>query len=161
MHEGIWNNAPHITAFQDSGCCINGLHSHMRCAAIGPKKSVSSACHKVNATKLRQGNKERKYCSLLVKQCCFQEAHRNIYYANYYFRTKACYFFPPPWLSSPWRTLAASYIGFLIYLDIWWDSLDEWSARRRASTYTGQHNTTQKDADKHPCLERDSNPRSQ
>jgi hypothetical protein len=27
-------------------------------------------------------------------------------------------------------------------------------------TYTGQH-TTQKDADKHPCLERDSNPRSQ
>jgi hypothetical protein len=45
-------------------------------------------------------------------------------------------------LHSPWRTLAASHIGgFLRYLDIWYDSLDEWSARRKASTYTGQHNT--------------------
>jgi hypothetical protein len=26
-------------------------------------------------------------------------------------------------------------------LDIWQDSLDESSARRKASTYTGQHNT--------------------
>jgi hypothetical protein len=31
--------------------------------------------------------------------------------------------------------------GLLNYLDIWWDSLDEWSARRKASTYTWQHNT--------------------
>jgi hypothetical protein len=28
--------------------------------------------------------------------------------------------------------------------------LDEWSARRKASTYTGEHK--QKDEDKHPCL---------
>jgi hypothetical protein len=27
------------------------------------------------------------------------------------------------------------------YLDIWQDSLDGGSARRKASTYTGQHNT--------------------
>jgi hypothetical protein len=33
------------------------------------------------------------------------------------------------------------FFGFLIYFDIWQDSLDEWSARRKASTYTGQHNT--------------------
>jgi hypothetical protein len=32
--------------------------------------------------------------------------------------------------------------GFVSYLDIWYDSLDEWSARRRASTHTGQHRTT-------------------
>jgi hypothetical protein len=39
-------------------------------------------------------------------------------------------------------------------------SLDEWSARRKACAYTGQHNThTQKH--KHPCFERNSNPRSQ
>jgi hypothetical protein len=30
--------------------------------------------------------------------------------------------------------------GSLIYFDIWYDSSDEWSARRKASTYTGQHN---------------------
>jgi hypothetical protein len=50
-------------------------------------------------------------------------------------------FFFPVALQSFW-TLAASHIGgFLSYLDMWWDSLDEWSARRKASTYTGQHNT--------------------
>jgi hypothetical protein len=55
--------------------------------------------------------------------------------------TKVCLIFSP-WLYSPWRTLAASHIGgFLSYLDIWYDSLNEWSARRKASTYTGQHNT--------------------
>jgi hypothetical protein len=31
--------------------------------------------------------------------------------------------------------------GFLSYLDILYDSLDEWSARREASTYAGRHNT--------------------
>jgi hypothetical protein len=52
------------------------------------------------------------------------------------------FFFFPSWLYSPWRTLAASHIGgFLNYLDILQVSLDEWSARRKASTYTGQHNT--------------------
>jgi hypothetical protein len=52
------------------------------------------------------------------------------------------YFIFFPWLYSPWKTLAASHIGgFLNYLDIWQDSSDEWSARRKASTYTGQHNT--------------------
>jgi hypothetical protein len=51
-------------------------------------------------------------------------------------------FFFSPWLYRPWRTLAASHIGgFVSYLDKWQDSLDEWSARRKASTYTGQHNT--------------------
>jgi hypothetical protein len=40
-------------------------------------------------------------------------------------------------------TSAASHIGgFLNYLDIWYDSLDEWSARHKASTYTGQHRKT-------------------
>jgi hypothetical protein len=33
------------------------------------------------------------------------------------------------------------FFGSPIYFDIWQDSLDEWSARRKASTYTGQHNT--------------------
>jgi hypothetical protein len=48
--------------------------------------------------------------------------------------------FPPVALQS-FRTLAALHIGgFFSYLDIWYYSLDEWSARRRASTYTGQHN---------------------
>jgi hypothetical protein len=47
-----------------------------------------------------------------------------------------------PWLYSPWRTLAALHIGgFLSSLDIWQDSLDEWSARCKTSTYTGQQNT--------------------
>jgi len=36
--------------------------------------------------------------------------------------------------------------------------LDGGSARRKATTYTGQHNA---DIHAHPCLERDSNPRSQ
>jgi hypothetical protein len=49
---------------------------------------------------------------------------------------------PPPRLYSPWRTLAASHIGgFLSYLDRREDSLDEWSARRKASTFTWQHHT--------------------
>jgi hypothetical protein len=39
-------------------------------------------------------------------------------------------------------------------------SLDEGLARRKASTYT-QDNTTQKNADIHPCLEWGSNSRSQ
>jgi len=38
--------------------------------------------------------------------------------------------------------------------------LDGGSARRKATTYTGQHNT-EKNADTHPYLEWDSNPRSQ
>jgi hypothetical protein len=41
-------------------------------------------------------------------------------------------------------------------IDIWYYSLDGGSARRKASTYTGQHNT-QKDEDKRPCDERDLN----
>jgi len=45
-------------------------------------------------------------------------------------------------------------------LDSWQDFLDGGSARRKASTYT-QGNTTQKNADTHPCLEWVSNPRSQ
>jgi hypothetical protein len=54
------------------------------------------------------------------------------------------YFFP--WLNSPWRTLAASHIGgFLSYLDRRQDSLDEWSARRKASAYAGQHNTERRE----------------
>jgi hypothetical protein len=55
---------------------------------------------------------------------------------------KAIWHFSFLWLYSPWRTLAVSHIvGFFNYLHIWQDSLDEWSARRKASTYTGQHNT--------------------
>jgi len=38
--------------------------------------------------------------------------------------------------------------------------LDGGSARLKAFIYT-QDNTTQKNADTHPCPERDSNPRSQ
>jgi len=40
------------------------------------------------------------------------------------------------------------------------DSLDGRSARLKASTYTGQHNT-EKRGYTHPCLEWDSNPWSQ
>jgi hypothetical protein len=48
------------------------------------------------------------------------------------------------------RTLAASHIGgFLNYLDIRQDSLDKWSARRKASIYTGQHNTERRGTDIH------------
>jgi len=44
-------------------------------------------------------------------------------------------------------------------LDILVGLLGRGSARRKASTYTGQQNT--KNTDTHPCLELDSNPRSQ
>jgi hypothetical protein len=68
--------------------------------------------------------------------------------------------FSSPWLYSPWRTLTAWHIeGSLSYLDIWQDSLDKWSARHKALYL--HWTTQQKDADKYPCLERDSNPRSQ
>jgi len=43
-----------------------------------------------------------------------------------------------------------------LFLDIWQDFLDGGSARHKATTYTGQHNTTQRKADTYPCLERDS-----
>jgi hypothetical protein len=43
-------------------------------------------------------------------------------------------------------------------LDIWWDSLCGGSARRKASTYTGQHNAERRE---HTCLKWDSNPWTQ
>jgi hypothetical protein len=46
-------------------------------------------------------------------------------------------------------------LKFYISLDIWQDSLDMWSARRKASTYTGQHNAERRE--QHPSTERDSN----
>jgi len=45
-------------------------------------------------------------------------------------------------------------------MDILYEFSNGGSARRRAFTYTEQDNTTQKNADIHPRLERDSNPRS-
>jgi hypothetical protein len=39
----------------------------------------------------------------------------------------------------------------LTLIDSWYDSLDQWSARRKAATYTGQHKH-RINADKHPCL---------
>jgi hypothetical protein len=42
---------------------------------------------------------------------------------------------------SPVLDLHLLFFGSLIYFDRWQDSLDEWSARRKASTCTGQHNT--------------------
>jgi hypothetical protein len=65
-----------------------------------------------------------------------------------------------PWLYSPWRTLAASHIGgFLNYIIRMVGLLG-----RVISPSQGLylHRTTQhrKTRDKHPCLERDSNPRS-
>jgi len=43
-----------------------------------------------------------------------------------------------------------------LFLDIWYDSLDGGTSRRRATTYTGQ--MTQKNTDTNPWLEWDSNP---
>jgi hypothetical protein len=44
-------------------------------------------------------------------------------------------------------------------LDVWWDSLDRGSARHKASTYTGQHNT---ETQGQTCMSLgDSNPQSQ
>jgi hypothetical protein len=51
------------------------------------------------------------------------------------------------------RTLASLHRRFLIYLDTWQDSFDEWSAVAKASTNTWQHNIL--------SLKRDSNPWSQ
>jgi hypothetical protein len=44
------------------------------------------------------------------------------------------------------------------FFDTWQHSLDGRLVCRKVSAYAGQHNT---DEDKHPCLERDSNPRPQ
>jgi hypothetical protein len=39
--------------------------------------------------------------------------------------------------------------GFLSYLDISRDSMDEWSVRRKATAYTGQHSIEKKQKDTH------------
>jgi hypothetical protein len=50
------------------------------------------------------------------------------------------------WRSSPFWALASSLWG-----SVFLHSLDEWSARRKAATYTGQHEH-RINAEKHPCL---------
>jgi hypothetical protein len=50
----------------------------------------------------------------------------------------------PSWY-RPYTTCSGSKLSLLnlwIYLDIWQDSLDEGSVQCKASTYTGQHNTS-------------------
>jgi hypothetical protein len=49
---------------------------------------------------------------------------------------------------------------FLVLLHSLWDSLDEESAHHKAATYT-QNNKHKIKAHRYPCLECDSNPRSQ
>jgi hypothetical protein len=50
---------------------------------------------------------------------------------------------------GPWPPLTR--FRNLTLIDNWQDSLDEWSARRKAATYTGQHKH-RINADKHPYL---------
>jgi hypothetical protein len=69
-------------------------------------------------------------------------------------------FFPvaPTWsIGHPWN--APFHFSFLIS-DRRQDSSDGGSACRKAAAYTGQHKH-RINADRHPCLEWDSNPRSQ
>jgi hypothetical protein len=65
------------------------------------------------------------------------------------------------WLYSPlepWPLLSVSWSFYRRQ-----DSLDEWSARRKTATYTQDNTSTEwtHTHTKHPCLVRDSNPRSQ
>jgi hypothetical protein len=71
------------------------------------------------------------------------------------------YIFFPLWLYSPWRTLAASHIGGVLELFRHMVGLLGRVISPSQGLYL--HRTTQhrKTRYKHPCLERDSNPRSQ
>jgi hypothetical protein len=69
-------------------------------------------------------------------------------------------------LLLPWRIRLFGLLPFRInpeimkLIDSWSDSLDGGSARRKSTTYTGQHKHII-NAGRHPCLEWDSNPQSQ
>jgi hypothetical protein len=63
------------------------------------------------------------------------------------------------WLYSPLLGLGR-FFSFLIFLRSQYDSLDGGSARRKAATYT-QNNINTEKTHTQPCLEWDSNPRSQ
>jgi hypothetical protein len=57
-----------------------------------------------------------------------------------------------------WPAPIQNYLRNLNLVDSWQDSLDGWPARRKATTYTGQHKQ-RINVERHPCLEWDSNPR--
>jgi hypothetical protein len=53
-----------------------------------------------------------------------------------------------------WRSMATSHMGgCLICSNIWYNSLDEWSARHRTSAYTGHHNTEKRGQKSMPSTE--------
>jgi hypothetical protein len=96
--------------------------------------------------------------------CCYTIPLSTKYFL-YFFRYQMCIlilsvFIPitPTWsIERPWNALF--HFNFLI-LDSRYDSLDGGSAHRKAATNTGQYKH-RIHADNHPCLEWDSNPRSQ
>jgi hypothetical protein len=93
---------------------------------------------------------------LLIKTCTKFNFER---YRHKYFKQLLASFFSQ-WLDSPswpWPPHCRGFAITLRHITLGRTALDEWSARRRTSTW--QHTTLTRD--RHPCPRRDSNPQSQ